>query len=286
MRQIGVARDVELWVYRLDHAALNTFGHRTTPRCSSQRDAFDLDLVAANEPGAADGPRRRIDREELAIDRVHVLVFQHRIDQRIDLDHLGERGAGGFEQFARVGQDLPCFGSHRAARPRAGRRVGRRHTGQKDELARPYRRRKRQAGPPPSAEFDHLSGIYHRRRLTRLRRGDDVEHDLKAGLDPHAHHGAGRRRIRDILSIEAVEHVVLDAVVDHRVYLYDAVQGRADRLKEQFQILEDAARLARHRTVLALAALWVDRHHAGAEDHPAGPDRRALVMAIFPAKIE
>src|SRR6516164_8922095 len=66
------------------------------PRCSSQRDAFDLDLVAANEPGAADGPRRRIDREELAIDRVYVLVF-HLIDQpnrsAIDLDDLGERGA-------------------------------------------------------------------------------------------------------------------------------------------------------------------------------------------------
>src|ERR1700730_9311396 len=34
------------------------------PRCSRQRDAFDLDFVAANEPGAAYGPRRRIDREE------------------------------------------------------------------------------------------------------------------------------------------------------------------------------------------------------------------------------
>ena len=44
--------------------------------------------------------------------------------------------------------------------------------------------------------------------------------------------------------------------------------------------------LARHRTVLALAALRVDRHHAGAEDHPAGPDRRALVMAVFPARID
>src|SRR6516225_12490229 len=32
--------------------------------------------------------------------------------------------------------------------------------------------------------------------------------------------------------------------------------------------------------------LRVDRYHAGAEDHPAGPDRRALVMAVFPAKIE
>src|SRR5215469_17259545 len=41
-----------------------------------------------------------------------------------------------------------------------------------------------------------------------------------------------------------------------------------------------------HRTVLALVALRVDRHHAGAEDHPAGPDGRALVMAVFPAKIE
>src|SRR5262245_59030623 len=66
--------------------------------CSSQRDAFDLDFVSANKPGAADGPRRRIDREELAIDRVHVLVFQHRIDQRIDLDDLSERGAGGFQE--------------------------------------------------------------------------------------------------------------------------------------------------------------------------------------------
>src|SRR5215471_4605635 len=94
------------------------------PRCSSQRDAFDLDLVAANEPGAADGSRRRIDREELAVDRVHVLVFQHRIDQRIDLDDFGERGAGGFEQFAHIDQDLPRLGGYRAARRRAGCWVG------------------------------------------------------------------------------------------------------------------------------------------------------------------
>src|SRR5262249_24702252 len=58
------------------------------------------------------------------------------------------------------------------------------------------------------------------------------------------------------------------------------------RLQQQFQILEDLPRLARHRTVLALDAQRVDRHHAGAEDHPAGPDRWALVMAVFPAKIE
>src|SRR5262249_23516501 len=48
-----------------------------SPRYSSQRNAFDLGLVAANKPGAADGPRRRIDREEFAIYRVHVFVFQH-----------------------------------------------------------------------------------------------------------------------------------------------------------------------------------------------------------------
>src|SRR5438045_9142829 len=65
------------------------------PRCSSQRDAFDLDLAAANEPGAADGARRRVDQEELAIDRGHAFVFQHRIDQRIDLAELGARGGGG-----------------------------------------------------------------------------------------------------------------------------------------------------------------------------------------------
>src|SRR6516225_9820122 len=51
-------------------------------------------------------------------------------------------------------------------------------------------------------------------------------------------------------------------------------------------MLEDAPRLARHRPVLALAALRVDRNHAGAKHQPTGPDRRALVMAVFPAKIE
>src|SRR6516162_4050053 len=64
------------------------------------------------------------------------------------------------------------------------------------------------------------------------------------------------------------------------------VEGQPRRLQQQFQILEDAPRLARHRTVLALAALRVDRHHAGAEDHPPGPDRRARVIALFPTKIE
>ena len=36
-------------------------------------------------------------------------------------------------------------------------------------------------------------------------------------------------------------------------------------------------------SVLALAGLRVDRHYARAEDQPAGPDRRALVMAVFSA---
>ena len=65
-----------------------------------------------------------------------------------------------------------------------------------------------------------------------------------------------------VLGAEAVEHVVLDAVVDHRVHLHQTVEGQPRRLQQQFQILEDAPRLARHRPVLALAALRVDRNHA------------------------
>jgi hypothetical protein len=64
------------------------------------------------------------------------------------------------------------------------------------------------------------------------------------------------------------------------------IEGRAGGLQKQFQIFEDAPRLARQCAVLALAALRVDRHHARAKDQPAGPDRWALVMAVFPAKIE
>ena len=126
----------------------------------------------------------------------------------------------------------------------------------------------------------------HVSSLARLRRGGYVEHDLEAGFDLHDHDGPGRRRIRNKLPVSAVEHIVLDAVIDHRVHLHDSVQGRAGGLQKQFQIFEDAPRLARHRTVLALAVLRVDRHHAGAKDQPAGPDRGALVMAVFPAKIE
>jgi len=64
----------------------------------------------------------------------------------------------------------------------------------------------------------------HRRSLARFRRGGHIEHDLEPGLDLHAHHGAGRWRTRDILPVGAVEHIVLDAIVDHRVHLHDAVQ--------------------------------------------------------------
>jgi hypothetical protein len=36
--------------------------------------------------------------------------------------------------------------------------------------------------------------------------------------------------------------------------LHDSVQGRAGGLQKQFQIFEDAARLARHRAVLAMGS--------------------------------
>src|SRR5262249_402867 len=44
---------------------------------SRERHAFDLDLAAADQFGAADRASRGIRREELAIDGVHIVVLQH-----------------------------------------------------------------------------------------------------------------------------------------------------------------------------------------------------------------
>ena len=75
------------------------------------------------------------------------------------------------------------------------------------------------------------------------RRGDDVELDLEAGLDLHAPDRAAGRRIRHILPVDAVEHVVLDPVVDQRMHLHDPVERGAGGLQQQLQVLEDASRI-------------------------------------------
>src|SRR3954452_3450848 len=66
---------------------------------SGQRHAVDLDLVAADQPGSANRPGGRIAREEFAVHVIHVPVLQHRIDQHIDLDYLGERRTGRSQQL-------------------------------------------------------------------------------------------------------------------------------------------------------------------------------------------
>src|SRR5215469_12693182 len=63
-----------------------TLRERSSVIGSCQRDAVDLDLVAADQPGPAHRPGGRIAREELAVHVVHVPVFQHRIDQYVNLD--------------------------------------------------------------------------------------------------------------------------------------------------------------------------------------------------------
>jgi hypothetical protein len=75
----------------------------------------------------------------------------------------------------------------------------------------------------------------HVRSLTRFGRREYVEHDHEAGFDLNAHDGPGRRRIRNKLPVSAVEHIVLDAVIDHRVHLHDAVQGRAGGLQKSLR---------------------------------------------------
>src|SRR5687767_6749363 len=59
------------------------------------------------------------------------------------------------------------------------------------------------------------------------RRGNDIELDLETGFDLRAPHGACGRSRCDVLSIYAIQHVILDAVVDECVDLHQPVERRA-----------------------------------------------------------
>src|SRR5262249_30178044 len=86
--------------------------------------------------------------------------------------------------------------------------------------------------------------------------------------------------------IDAIEQVVLDAVVDQCVNLHEPVERGARRFQQQLQVPEDDMRLAGQRPVSAFAGLRVDRQHAGAEDEPAGADCRRLVMSVVLPQVE
>src|SRR6476469_6238496 len=56
------------------------------------------------------------------------------------------------------------------------------------------------------------------------RGSDDIELHLETGFDLRSPHGARRRPARDVLSVHAIQHVVLDAVVDQRVNLHQPIE--------------------------------------------------------------
>src|SRR5216117_2693276 len=87
--------------------------------------------------------------------------------------------------------------------------------------------------------------------------GNGVELHLERVDDAHAPHGARRRRARQVLAVDAVQCVVLDAVVDHRAHLHQALERSAGALEHELQVLERAMRFARQRAVQPLAALGI-----------------------------
>src|SRR5262245_60906665 len=119
-----------------------------------------------------------------------------------------------------------------------------------------------------------------------LRGSHSVDLNLESGLDLHRPNGARRRSARDVLPVDAVEHVIFDAVVNERMHLHEPVERGAGRLQEQLQIAEDDVRLAGERAVAALAGLGIDRKHSGTEDQAAGADRRRLMMPVMLSQIE
>src|SRR5262245_20095873 len=119
-----------------------------------------------------------------------------------------------------------------------------------------------------------------------LRGSNSVDLNFEAGLDLHRPNGARRRSARDVLPVDAVEHVIFYAVVDERMHLHEPVERGAGRLQKQLQIAKNDVRLAGERAVTALASLGIDWKHSRTEDQAAGADRRRLMMAVVLAQIE
>src|SRR3954469_8901951 len=71
------------------------------------------------------------------------------------------------------------------------------------------------------------------------RGGDDIELDLETGFDLRRPHGARGRPVGDVLPVDAIQHVVLDAVVDERVNLPQPIERRAGGFEQQFEIREN-----------------------------------------------
>src|SRR5687768_11828879 len=120
----------------------------------------------------------------------------------------------------------------------------------------------------------------------RSDQGDGVELDLERVDDAHAPDGARRRSLRHVLAVDAVQRVVLDAVVDHRAHLDQALERGTRRLKHELQVPEGAVRFAGQRAVQPLAALRIDCHDAGDENEIARADRRALHPAVPGGHVE
>src|SRR5262249_60989475 len=91
------------------------------------------------------------------------------------------------------------------------------------------------------------------RLMASSRSRDDVELDLEAGLALRGPHGARRRPVGDVLPVDPVEDVVLDAVVDQRVNLHEPIERGAGRFEQELEVAEDDVCFFRQRAVPALA---------------------------------
>src|SRR5262249_25392156 len=89
--------------------------------------------------------------------------------------------------------------------------------------------------------------------------GHHVELDLEAGFNLRRPHRARRRPVSHVLPIDTIEHVVLDAVIDQRMHLYEPIERRAGRLQQQLQISKNDVRLGGEGAVAALPCLRIDR---------------------------
>src|SRR5262245_34695488 len=107
-------------------------------------------------------------------------------------------------------------------------------------------------------------GITSRLALIRCFRarsggGHHVELDLEAGFNLRRPHRARRRPVSHVLPVDTVEHIVLDAVIDQRMHLYESLERGAGRLQQQLQIPKNDVRLAGEGAVAPLPRLRIDR---------------------------
>src|SRR4051794_16952575 len=78
---------------------------------------------------------------------------------------------------------------------------------------------------------------------------DCIDFNFESGVNLHTPDGSGGGQLWQVPRVHAIEHVVLNAVINVGVNLDDLVKRGTCGFKHEFKIFEDALGLTRHAAV-------------------------------------